>query len=102
VQAHAFHFQHVPKVSVAVSNLSYINIIFTKHGAKSDRQYCREVLLMQELLPLLEMSSREKMHQHTALMKAASPPHMDEHELLCRETPHSLLVICGQPPLLPS
>ena len=60
--AHASYFQQV------------CNLIFTESGAKINRQYYREVLLMQEMLQwfaaLLEMrlSSSKTMHQHTTFM----------------------------------
>jgi len=45
--AHAFLFQQVHEVSVAVSKLGYTNLISTEPGAKIKMQYYREAVLMQ-------------------------------------------------------
>jgi len=50
---HASDFQHVRKVSAAVSKLSYNKLIFIEPGIKINKQYYSEVLLMQELLPVI-------------------------------------------------
>jgi len=51
--SHPSHFQQVRKVSITVSKLGYTNLILIEPGAKINRQYHRQVLLMQELLPVI-------------------------------------------------
>jgi len=51
--SHASHFQQVRKVSITVSKLGYTNLILIEPGAKINRQYHREVLPLQELLPVI-------------------------------------------------
>jgi len=76
--AHASHFQQVCNVSVALSKLGYTNLVFIEAGAKLNRQYYREVLLMQELLPVICSIARDAfvfsktVRQHIALMTWSS------------------------------
>jgi len=95
---HASDFQHVRKVSAAVSKLSYNKLIFIEPGIKINKQYYSEVLLMQELLPVICSIAGDVF----VFQQDNAPTHRahDTVELLCRETHHSLIVICGQPTLI--
>jgi len=92
------HFQQVCKVSVVVLKLGYTNLIFSETGAKINRQYYGEVLLMQELLPVMCSIAGDVF----VFLQDNAPTHCthDTVKLLCHETPQSLIMICGQPTLL--
>jgi len=56
------------------------------------------VLLMQELLPVIHSIAGDVF----VFQQDNASTHRDHDmvELLCHETPHSLIVMCGQPTLL--
>jgi len=90
--------QQVCKVSVAVSKLGYTNLIFIEPDNKINGQYYREMLLMQELLPLICSIAGDVF----VFQQDNAPIHRahDTVELLCHETPHSLIVISSVQPTL--
>jgi len=81
-----------------VSKLGYTNLIFLEHGSRINSPYYREVLLMQELLPMICSIAGDMF----VFQQDNAPTHRahDMVELLCHETPRLLIVICGQPTLL--
>jgi len=89
LRAYAYHFQQIRKISVAVLKLAYvINLVFIEYGAKSNRQYYQQVLLVYELLRMI-CSVAEKVfafHEDIARTHRA-------HDV----TLVSLIVICDQP-----
>jgi len=50
---HASYFQQIRKVSATVTKLGYTIMIFIEPGTKINRQYYQELILMQELLPVI-------------------------------------------------
>jgi len=75
--------------SAAVQKLGYINLIFTELSAKINKQHYQEVMLMQELLPLICSTAGDEF----AFQQDNLPTHCAHDgngvKLLCRETPHT-------------
>jgi len=78
----------VCNVAVAVSKLSCTNIIFAKRGFKISRQYYQDMILMQELLPVIYSIAEDVF----LFRQDNAPTHCPR--LLCHDTPHSLILIC--------
>ena len=57
--AHSVHIFKVVMVSVGVSALGCTELIFIEPGVKINGQYCRDVLLMEHLLPAIKELSGE-------------------------------------------
>ena len=75
--------------------LGYTNLIFIEPGAKLNRQCYGESLLMHELLPVIYSIAGDVF----VFQQDNAPSHSthDMIELLCHETPQSLVLSCGQP-----
>ena len=91
--AHASYFQQVRKVSVAISKLVSTSLIFIEPGAKINRQYHQEVLLMHELLPVICSIAGDVF----GFLQESAPTHRVNGmvKLLYHEAPRSLAVICA-------
>ena len=83
-----------PMILVAVSKVGRTILIFVEPGAKINRQYCRDLLLMQELIPTIRSIAGD--------MFVFKPAHRARHtvDLLRQGHTSSSVMTCGQPTVM--